>query len=1596
MLSIVVAACGGDDGFTDAAPGPDAPVADAAAADAEMIDGTPDADVTPPETTITAQPAALASSATATFEFTADEAATFECDLDGGGFAACTSPASFPDLVDGAHHFEVRATDGAGNVDATPAAYDWSIDTVAPETTIDQAPPLVDNSRDVSFAFSADEDGTFECDLDGAGFAACTSPQAYVDLVDATHTFTVRAIDLAGNVDPTPAVHTWVLDATTPDTQIDSGPADPTNQVDATFTFSSPNVGAGAIFDCDLDGAGFAACTSPVTYTGLAEGAHTFTVRVTDEAANSDPTPATATWTIDLTAPETTLDTAPVDPSPSATATFTFSADEVGATFACDLDGAGFTACTSPATYPGLADGPHAFAVRAIDAAGNVDGSPASHAWTVDTVAPETTISSQPADPTNLVVATFTFFSDEATATFGCSLDGAAFVACASPTTFPALAAGAHTVMVRATDAAGNVDLTPASRSWTIDLTPPDTTITASPPSPTASTSASFTFTATEAGSTFACRLDGAAFAPCATPLDLTGLAGGSHSFEVRATDPAGNADPSPAQRVWTIDQVAPDTTILSAPDNPTIATDATFTFGSTEAGSTFECRLDGAPFAACVSPTTFNGLGGGSHTFQVRATDQVGNVDATPASRTWQIDGAAPDTSITTRPADPTNQTSALFGFQATESGSSFACQLDGGGFAACTAPKAYAGLAAGSHTFEVQATDSVGNTDPSPASYTWTIDTTAPDTSITAAPASPTNASTASFSFTATEAGSTFACRLDGSAFEACASPRVYAGVAAGSHTFEVRAIDPAGNVDASPASHTWTVDTTAPNTTITSAPASPTSATTASFAFTATEAGSTFACQVDGGGFAACVSPQAYAGLAEGSHTFVVRATDPAGNTDATPATATWTIDTTAPNTTITSAPASPTAATTASFSFTATEAGSTFACQLDGGGFAACTSPQAYVGVAEGSHTFAVRATDPSGNTDATPAIATWTIDTTAPDTTIASGPADPTNQVAAAFTFTATEVGSSFQCRIDGGGFTACASPKSYAALSAASHTFEVRALDPSGNTDATPASYTWTIDVTAPDTSITSSPATPTNQTGASFAFTSTEVGSTFACQLDGGGYAACTSPEAYAGLSEGAHTFAVRATDPAGNTDATPASRTWTIDTTAPTTAIDSGPSGTVATTDAAFTFSSDDGAATFACQLDGGGYAACASPASYTGLAQGAHTFEVRATDAAGNTDATPASRTWTIDTGAPDTSITAHPADPTNQTGASFTFTATEPGTFECDLDGGGYAACTTPKAYAGLAAGSHTFSVRAIDGAANVDPTPATFTWTIDTTAPDTTITGQPPLLTSSGAASFTFSATETSTFACDLDGGGFAACTSPESYAGLADGSHTFQVRATDGAGNVDATPATYTWTVDSVAPDVTIDVGPPALDSSADPSFEFSSTDGSATFECDLDGGGFAACLSPHAYTGLAEGAHTFSVRAVDGAGNVGVEATLAWTIDTVAPDTTITGNPTDPETTGDASFTFTSDDVAATFECQLDGGGYAACASPQPYTGLLDGSHTFDVRAVDAAGNVDASPATYTWTVAIAAAAPPPWLVWYAAATHGFRTPLR
>jgi Bacterial Ig-like domain len=175
-----------------------------------------------------------------------------------------------------------------------------------------------------------------------------------------------------------------VVGAAPPPPTIAGGPASPTNQRSASFVFSDS--AAGLTFSCRLDGANFAPCTSPVTYRGLSDGAHTFRVRATDAAGNTSAASA-YNWTVDTIAPNTAISSGPAAASSSASATFVFAATEQSS-FSCSLDGGAFAPCVSPQTYGGLANGTHAFRVRATDAASNIDPSPASYGWTVNAVVP--------------------------------------------------------------------------------------------------------------------------------------------------------------------------------------------------------------------------------------------------------------------------------------------------------------------------------------------------------------------------------------------------------------------------------------------------------------------------------------------------------------------------------------------------------------------------------------------------------------------------------------------------------------------------------------------------------------------------------------------------------------------------------------------------------------------------------------------------------------------------------------------------------------------------------------------------------------------------------------------------------------------------------------------------------------------------------------------------------------------------------------------------------------------------------------------------------------------------------------------------------
>jgi large repetitive protein len=967
------------------------------------------------------------------------------------------------------------------------------VDGTPPVALLDSAPSNPSNDPTPAFGFSASEPGvSFECKLDAAAFAPCTSPKSYSTLGDGAHAFSLRATDEVGNVSPT-VLHTWTIGTVAPLTRLDAAPPSHSASRSASFAFSSE--AAGSTFECKLDQAEFAPCTSPTEYTELADGVHNFQVQATD--ASGSGSPIGHTWTVDTRPPIATIQTKPALLGRSTTASFTFSADESAVTFRCKLDSAALAACVSPKTYSSLADGGHTFSVQAADRAGNV-GPAATHVWTVDTAPPETSITANPPPASASTSASFAFTASEAGSSFECQLDTAAYAPCASPQGYAGLAQGPHTFSVRAIDGAGNVDETPSSAAWVVDTLAPDTTIAIKPPVLSNSAAASFTFSSDEPGTTFECKLDVGVFDSCSASQAYTSLADGQHVLAVRARDTAGNVDASPASHTWTVDTVAPETTITSAPPDPTGSGLALFTFSSSEPGSTFECKVDTGAFTACTSPSS-QSLADGTHTFQVRARDAAGNADPTPAARTWRIDTVEPDTSITAKPRDPINSPDAVFEFSSSDAGVEFECSLDSGPFATCPSPKVYAGLAQGRHTFRVRARDGSGNVDLTPATYEWTVDVTSPNTSIVSAPPDPTNSRDASISIGATEPGVTLECKLDTGPFAGCSSPKVYSNLGEGPHTVQARATDAAGNVDPSPAAYSWTIDVTSPTTTIDAGPDGPTNSPNATFTFSSGDPTALFECRHDGSAFAPCMSPTTLAGLADGPHTFGVRARDAAGNADATPATAAWTVDTVPPAVAI-SAPIDGSATNDATPEISGTATGgagdsAVVTIRVHAGGsvagtllqtFAVVRSAGTWAGAAarlpDGFYTVRAEQVDAAGNTGYSAAI-TFTLDSRGPGTAIIERPPDPSGTPTATFAFSSTEPQVSFRCGLDGGEFVVCRSPLTYTGLPAGRHSFSVNATDGAGNLGGN-ATYSWTVEAQTPPPSPAAPPPdlTPPNE----------------------------------------------------------------------------------------------------------------------------------------------------------------------------------------------------------------------------------------------------------------------------------------------------------------------------------------------------------------------------------------------------------------------------------------------------------------------------------------------------------------------------------
>ncbi|TPE43066.1 Ig-like domain-containing protein [Pontibacter mangrovi] len=371
------------------------------------------------------------------------------------------------------------------------------------------------------------------------------------------------------------------------------------------------------------------------------------------------------------------------------------------------------------------------------------------------------------------------------------------------------------------------------------------------------------------------------------------------------------------------IDTQAPETTIASQPDKLSNEVPAKFSFSSNEAGVTYQVSMDGGAFATAANPYSINGLNDGEHTLQVRAIDQAGNMDATPASYTWVQDTKAPGAPVVQAPAGGAilneNKPAISGTAEAATTVSVFAGNTRIGtataGSDGTWRLTPASALAEGEQRITAKAADEVGNVSAASAVRTFTVDTKAPETTIAAGPDAISNTAEPEFTFSSNEDNVSYEVSLDGGAYAAIAGNKYTANsLSDGEHTLEVRATDAGGNTDASPAAFTWTLDTKAPEAPVVASvsedrgPASDdqiTADNTIKLSGQA-EAGTMVAVLLQGeplGEVQANASGNwAYSheqtALAAGTYTFTATATDAAGNESAASKAFTVTVELTAP--------------------------------------------------------------------------------------------------------------------------------------------------------------------------------------------------------------------------------------------------------------------------------------------------------------------------------------------------------------------------------------------------------------------------------------------------------------------------------------------------------------------------------------------------------------------------------------------------------------------------------------------------------------------------------------------------------------------------
>jgi hypothetical protein len=475
-----------------------------------------------------------------------------------------------------------------------PAAA-WAVDNTPPTVTftggVGVAPHLTNAAvPEVSFT-AGDASGiqSVQCKVDATVYADCSSPYAMPGLAEGGHTVFVKATDASAVHNAFTQSAAFIVDRTKPVVDL----PDPITAND-TVSWGYSDAHGPVTSTCAIAPNAPAPCTTASTLDvlPLAPGIYSLALRVTDGAGNF--TDRTATVTIDRGAPTVVVGTGPSTATPSKEVRpsfgLTFTDDSGVVSAQCAIDGLPSSDCMDTATTGSftpasdLSDGGHVFEVVAKDGANKT--ATAFRSFVVDATPPVVTFDGQSGAYLNGALG-FTA-SDALSPQLTLTCEGAVVLnPCDPPISLAGLGDGDHTIVVHATDAAGNTTTT-APFLVRVDRTPPDLALTSiQVDGSTATVNFTSADAAFPASVTRQCRLDGGAFGPCSSASSHTvgDLAPGPHAVEVLVSDGAGNT--SLGRGEFTIGEPPAGTTTTTGTPGTTTTTTAGGTLGDGTGGDT-------------------------------------------------------------------------------------------------------------------------------------------------------------------------------------------------------------------------------------------------------------------------------------------------------------------------------------------------------------------------------------------------------------------------------------------------------------------------------------------------------------------------------------------------------------------------------------------------------------------------------------------------------------------------------------------------------------------------------------------------------------------------------------------------------------------------------------------------------------------------------------------------------------------------------------------------------------------------------------------------------------------------------------------------